>query len=90
MFGSKLCIPPKKKRPTVLPTYEETLHARKEKESTHAQLNKILQEKKHLSIQMEHWERLKKITKDSRELEDIDRKLTQLRMDFLTFGHVYF
>ncbi|ACI28849.1 agip148 [Agrotis ipsilon multiple nucleopolyhedrovirus] len=55
-------------------------------ESLRKQLNQILQAKKQLSIQMQHWERIKRITKDPKEVAEIDQKLYQMRMDFLKFG----
>jgi Nucleopolyhedrovirus protein of unknown function (DUF919) len=55
-------------------------------ENLRKQLNHILQAKKQLSIQMQHWERIKRITKDPKEVADIDRKLYKMRMDFLAFS----
>lgn len=37
-------------------------------------------------MQMEHWERIRRITKDTKELAEIERKLYAMRMDFLAFG----
>lgn len=55
-------------------------------EDLRKQLNQILQAKKQLSIQMQHWERIKRITKDPKEVEDINNKLLKMRMDFLAFS----
>lgn len=55
-------------------------------ENLRRQLNQILQAKKQLSIQLQHWERIRRITKDPKELADIDAKLHTMRMDFLNFG----
>ncbi|AAZ38307.1 ORF-141 [Agrotis segetum nucleopolyhedrovirus A] len=55
-------------------------------ESLRKQLNQILQAKKQLSIQMQHWERIKRITKDPKEVADIEQKLYKMRMDFLKFS----
>lgn len=62
----------------------------KRKEDLRAQLNYIIQAKKQLSVQIEHWERIKRITKDPKELADIENKLYKLRSDFLAFGNKYF
>jgi D-ribose pyranose/furanose isomerase RbsD len=59
---------------------------RSKDEDLRRQLNQILQAKKQLSIQMQHWERIKRITKDPKEVEDIERKLLKMRMDFLAFS----
>ncbi|QAT90414.1 hypothetical protein KM622_gp128 [Spodoptera exempta nucleopolyhedrovirus] len=59
---------------------------RSKDDSLRNKLNQILQAKKQLSIQMQHWERIKRITKDPKEVADIEQKLTKLRMDFLKFG----
>ncbi|AKC91744.1 ac29 [Lambdina fiscellaria nucleopolyhedrovirus] len=55
-----------------------------------AQLNKVLQAKRQLSIKLEHWERIKRITKDEREIAAIDFKLYQMRMEFLQFSSANF
>ncbi|QEI03564.1 hypothetical protein [Spodoptera cosmioides nucleopolyhedrovirus] len=55
-------------------------------ESLRQKLNQILQTKKQLSIQMQHWERIKRITKDPHEVADIDQKLLKMRMEFLKFS----
>nr|QNH90637.1 maco-A 157 [Mamestra configurata nucleopolyhedrovirus A]QNH90969.1 maco-A 157 [Mamestra configurata nucleopolyhedrovirus A]UVZ34992.1 hypothetical protein [Melanchra picta nucleopolyhedrovirus]UVZ35164.1 hypothetical protein [Melanchra picta nucleopolyhedrovirus] len=55
-------------------------------EDLRRQLNQILQAKRQLTIQMEHWERIKRITKDPKEVQDIENKLLKMRMDFLNFS----
>ncbi|AAM09265.1 hypothetical protein [Mamestra configurata nucleopolyhedrovirus A] len=55
-------------------------------EDLRRQLNQILQAKRQLTIQMEHWERIKRITKDPKEVQDIESKLLKMRMDFLNFS----
>ena len=55
-------------------------------ESLRQKLNQILQTKKQLSIQMQHWERIKRITKDPKEIANIDEKLHRMRMEFLKFS----
>jgi hypothetical protein len=55
-------------------------------ENLRQQLHQILQAKRQLSIQMQHWERIKRITRDAKEIEEIDRKLLNMRMDFLAFS----
>ncbi|AYN45076.1 se116 [Alphabaculovirus alterspexiguae] len=59
---------------------------RSKDDSLRKQLNQILQAKKQLSIQMQHWERIKRITKDPKDLADIDQKLNKIRIEFLKFG----
>ncbi|UOQ18814.1 hypothetical protein [Olene mendosa nucleopolyhedrovirus] len=54
------------------------------------ELNRIIQTKKRLAIKMEHWERIRRITKNTRELHEIDRALAELRMEFLKFGERHF
>lgn len=67
--------------------YFDAAAAKKSKdEDLRKQLNQILQAKKQLSIQMQHWERIKRITKDPKEVEDINNKLLKMRMDFLAFS----
>jgi hypothetical protein len=39
---------------------------------------------------MEHWERIRRITKNARELREIDRTLAEMRMEFLKFGEKHF
>ncbi|WBB27326.1 AC29-like protein [Mythimna sequax nucleopolyhedrovirus] len=55
-------------------------------EDLRKQLNQILQAKRQLTIQMEHWERIKRITKDPKEVQNIESKLSKMRMDFLNFS----
>ncbi|AUV65403.1 hypothetical protein [Alphabaculovirus myunipunctae] len=55
-------------------------------ENLRRQLNQILQAKRQLTIQMQHWERIRAITKDPGEIASIDRRLHQMRMDFLAFS----
>jgi hypothetical protein len=50
------------------------------------QLNEIMQIKKTLSIKIEHWERIKQITKDPHEIREIERKIHCMRMEFLNFS----
>ncbi|AAM95142.1 hypothetical protein HaMNV_gp150 [Helicoverpa armigera multiple nucleopolyhedrovirus] len=65
----------------------ETNAVKKSKdEDLRRQLNQILQAKRQLTIQMEHWERIKRITKDPKEVQDIENKLLKMRMDFLNFS----
>ncbi|CDG72469.1 Unknown (Ac29) [Spodoptera exigua multiple nucleopolyhedrovirus] len=59
---------------------------RSKDESLRQKLNQILQTKKQLSIQMQHWERIKRITKDPQEVANIDEKLFRMRMEFLKFS----
>lgn len=54
------------------------------------ELNRIIQTKKRLAIKMEHWERIRRITKNARELREIDRTLAEMRMEFLKFGEKHF
>nr|UPO71126.1 orf20 [Trichoplusia ni single nucleopolyhedrovirus] len=63
-----------------------TIVAKSNDDNLRKKLNEILQAKKQLSIQMEHWERIKRITKDPREVADIECKLNKIRNDFLNFG----
>ncbi|ACI47500.1 unknown [Spodoptera litura nucleopolyhedrovirus II] len=66
-------------------TYIEAAKKSKD-ESLRQKLNQILQTKKQLSIQMQHWERIKRITKDPAEVASIDEKLLKMRMEFLKFS----
>ncbi|AHH82598.1 ORF-9 [Buzura suppressaria nucleopolyhedrovirus] len=50
------------------------------------QYNEVMQAKRQLEIQTAHQERLKRITKDPKELAKIDDKLHQIRTSFLNFG----
>nr|ANS70917.1 hypothetical protein [Lymantria dispar multiple nucleopolyhedrovirus] len=55
-------------------------------DSLRDQLNRVIHAKKQLIIKQEHWERIKRITKNPNEVRDIDRKLAEIRMEFLKFG----
>ncbi|AKN81007.1 hypothetical protein [Lonomia obliqua multiple nucleopolyhedrovirus] len=49
-------------------------------------LNEINFRKKQILIKTQHLERLKLITKDARELRDLEQKLLDLRYQFLNFS----
>ncbi|QED40547.1 hypothetical protein [Chrysodeixis includens nucleopolyhedrovirus] len=46
--------------------------------------------KKQLSVQLEHWEKIKRITKDPKEIKDIDCKINAMRLQFLKYGCDFF
>lgn len=54
------------------------------------QLYDITQAKHQLTIKQTHYERLKRITKDAKELQEIEQQLHQIRMDFLKYSTTMF
>ncbi len=49
-------------------------------------IHEVTQAKKNLTIQIQHWEKIKNITKDPKEIEEIQDKIHKLRIDFLCYG----
>ncbi|ABM45840.1 unknown protein [Spodoptera frugiperda multiple nucleopolyhedrovirus] len=70
--------------------YASEAYKKSKDESVRQKLNEIVMAKKQLSIQMQHWERIKRITKDQKEIAEIDDKLHKMRMEFLNFGSTNF
>nr|WML75098.1 hypothetical protein KBIHDJOI_00055 [Spodoptera littoralis nucleopolyhedrovirus] len=54
------------------------------------QINDIVATKRRLKIKMQHLERLKLITKNEIERRDLDRRLFEIRMNFLEYAHLKF
>ncbi|ABL75972.1 Mv-ORF20 peptide [Maruca vitrata nucleopolyhedrovirus] len=50
------------------------------------QLSEINRRKQEITIKSHHLERLKSITKDDRELQNLEMQLQELRRRFLDFG----
>jgi Nucleopolyhedrovirus protein of unknown function (DUF919) len=50
------------------------------------QLNEINRRKREITIKSQHLERLKNITKDVKELQNLEIQLQELRRKFLDFG----
>ncbi|QWO71547.1 AC29-like protein [Orgyia pseudotsugata single capsid nuclopolyhedrovirus] len=55
-------------------------------EDVRQQYDRVLQAKRKLEIQSTHQERLKRITKNSDELDNINAKLSTMRANFLDFS----
>ncbi|ABF47363.1 ac29-like protein [Clanis bilineata nucleopolyhedrovirus] len=66
--------------------HKQILLAKSQNDSLREQLNAIVAAKKNLNIKMQHWEKLKRITKDPQEIAAIDSELNKLRMEFLSFS----
>ncbi|QHB21713.1 ac29 [Artaxa digramma nucleopolyhedrovirus] len=60
-----------------------TNHAGNRTPSIKDQYNKIVSLKRQLNIQIEHQEKLKKISKNPADIRNIDCKLLELRKNFL-------
>lgn len=50
------------------------------------QIDEINKHKRDITIKSQHLERLKNITKDARELQNLEQQLFELRQQFLNFG----
>ncbi|ABY65745.1 hypothetical protein [Orgyia leucostigma nucleopolyhedrovirus] len=66
--------------------YENSSHNKSKHDSVRQQYDAVLQAKKLLEVKSTHQEKLKKITKDTKDLANIDARLKELRSNFLDFS----
>ncbi|UZE89788.1 hypothetical protein [Parapoynx stagnalis nucleopolyhedrovirus] len=65
--------------------FSQTEDARRANHLKH-QLNEINRRKREITVKSQHLERLKNITKDARELQNLETQLLELRRKFLDFS----
>ncbi|AKN80566.1 hypothetical protein [Perigonia lusca single nucleopolyhedrovirus] len=67
-------------------TYKRAKVNISENEDIRRQLNKVFQAKRQIRMKLDHWTRIKRITKDPKELAEIERTLQRLSKEFLEFS----